>query len=249
VRLSWSSGGEGSPERLGDPRDGTSADEVAHGLQLPIQIYPLFENALRARQGLSLDEHRARLGRLYSGFSEVAAAHPNAWFRKPRTADEIATVSASNRMVAFPYPKLMNAIIEVDQAAALLLTSAGVARELGVPRERWVFLLGGAEAHDHWLISDRVDYASSPAIRAAGRAALDAAGLGIDDIELLDLYSCFPSAVQIARNELGIADDDSRCLTVTGGLACFGGPGNAYSLHAIATMMDRLRDAPARGAW
>jgi len=244
VRLAWSSGGEGSPELLGDPRDGTSPEEVAHGLQLPIQIYPLFENALRARHGLSLDEHRARLGRLYSGFSKVAAAHPHAWFREPRTPEEIATVTPRNRMIAFPYPKLMNAIIEVDQSAALLLTSAGVARELGVRPERWVFLLGAADAHDHWLVSERVDYASSPAIRAAGAAALAAAGLGVADVDLFDLYSCFPSAVQIGRAALGIADDDPRPLTVTGGLACFGGPGNAYSLHAIATMMDRLRAAP-----
>jgi acetyl-CoA C-acetyltransferase len=244
VRLAWSAGGGGAPEVLGEPREGTSAEEVAHGLQLPTQIYPIFENALRARRGLSLAEHRALLGRLCSRFSEVAAANPYAWFRDVRSPAEISTVGPRNRMVAFPYPKLMNAILEVDQGAALLLTSASFARELGVAADRWVYLLGTADAHDHWLVSERVDYVSSPAIRAAGRTALAAAGLSIAEVDFFDLYSCFPCAVQIARDELGIPDDDRRALTVTGGLACFGGPGNAYSLHAIAAMMERLRSTP-----
>jgi acetyl-CoA C-acetyltransferase len=244
VRLAWAAGGTGAPTVIGDARPGTSERELAHGLALPAQIYPLFENALRARQGLDLGTHRAALGDLCSRFSSVAAAHPHAWFREARGAEEIATVTPSNRMVAFPYPKYMNAIMEVDQAAAVLMTSAGTARALGVPSSRWVYLRGACEAHDRWLVSERVDYASSPAIRVAGQRALAMAGLSIDRVDYLDLYSCFPSAVQIGRDMLGIAPDDPRLLTVTGGLAYFGGPGNNYSMHAIATMMDELRARP-----
>lgn len=243
-QLDWSSGGDGAPTMIGDARDGTSEHEVAHGLMLPTQIYPLFENALRARAGRGVGEHQRVLGALCARCTQVAADNPHAWFRQARTADEIATVSPTNRMIAFPYPKLMNAIIEVDQAAAVLMTSVGEARALGIPPDRWVYPWGGGQAHDRWFVSDRVDYASSPAIREAGRQALAAAGVGIDRVEHLDVYSCFPAAVQIGRDALGIAPDDPRPLTVTGGLAYFGGPGNNYSMHAIAEMMARLRARP-----
>ena len=242
VTLAWG-GGDGSPTVLGDARDGTSAHELAHGLVLPTAIYPLFENAIRARRGWTIAEHRRRLGVLYSRFAAVAASNPHAWFREPRRPEEITDVGPENRMIAFPYPKRMNAIMEVDQAAAVVMTSVGRARALGIDPSRWVYVRGGADAHDHWLVSERVDYASSPAIAAAGRAALTAADVGIGDVGLFDLYSCFPSAVQISRDMLGIADDDPRPLTVTGGLAYFGGPGNDYSMHAIASMCDRLRAA------
>jgi acetyl-CoA C-acetyltransferase len=244
ISLAWG-GGDGTPAVLGDARDGTSAHELAHGFVLPTAIYPLFENAIRARRGWTIDEHRRRLGILYSRFAGVAAANPHAWFREPRRPEEITDVGPDNRMIAFPYPKRMNAIMEVDQAAAVVMTSVGRARELGIDPSRWVYLRGGADAHDHWLVSERVDYASSPAIRAAARAALAAAEVPVDDVALFDLYSCFPSAVQIGRDMLGIGEDDPRPLTVTGGLAYFGGPGNDYSMHAIASMCDRLRAGPA----
>jgi acetyl-CoA C-acetyltransferase len=242
--LAWSSGGGEQPVVVGDARDGTSAHEVAHGLVLPTQIYPMFENALRARHGRTLDEHQNVLGHLCSGLSAVAAANPHAWFHQARTANEVATVSPSNRMIGFPYPKLMNAIIEVDQAAGILMTSVATARALGVPRDRWVYLWGSGQAHDRWFVTERVDYTSSPAIREAARQALGAAGIDIARIEHLDLYSCFPSAVQIGREMLGIAPDDPRPLTLTGGLPYFGGPGNNYSMHAIAEVMARTRARP-----
>jgi acetyl-CoA C-acetyltransferase len=243
VRLPWG-GGDGRPAVVGDDREGTSAHEIAHGLALPVAIYPLFENAIRARRGWTLPEHRRRLGALYARFAAIAAANPHAWFREPRGPDEITEVTPENRMIAFPYPKRMNAIMEVDQAASVVMTSVGRARALGIDPSRWVYLRGGADAHDHWLVSERVDYATSPGIRAAGRAALAAADVGIEDVALFDLYSCFPSAVQIGRDMLGVAEDDPRPLTVTGGLAYFGGPGNDYSMHGIATMCERLRAVP-----
>lgn len=244
VQLAWSSTPMPAPRVVGDARPGSSDDEVRHGLFLPVQVYPLFENALRARRGRTPEEHLRALGRLCAGLSAVAATNPYAWFQTARSAEEIATVDEKNRIIAYPYPKLMNAIIDVDQGAAVLMTSVGTARALGVPRERWVFLQGYGEAHDHWFVSERSDYARSPGIAAAAREALRIAGTDVAGIDALDLYSCFPSAVQMAQDALGLVDDDPRPLTVTGGLAAFGGPGNAYSLHAIATMLDRVRERP-----
>jgi len=241
----WVSGGEGSPTSVGDARPGTSDHEVANGFQAPVQIYPLFENALRAAGGLDLAAHRERLGALCSRFSHIAAANPYAWFRTPRSAEEIATPSPANRLIGFPYTKYMNAVMDVDQSAAVLMTSAGHARALGIPPERWVYLWGAAEGTDRWFISERRDYFTSPALRAAGERAFASAGVSVERIRYFDLYSCFPVAVQLAAAMLGIGAEDERPLTVTGGLPYAGGPGSNYSMHAIATMMDRLRADPA----
>ena len=146
-------------------------------------------------------------------------------------------------MVSFPYPKLMNANDRVDQGAAFILCSLSAARHAGVPEDRWVFPVAGTDAHDHWFLSNRQDLRSSPAISIAGARALTLAGAGIDDVAHVDLYSCFPCAVQIAAGELGLPlDDPGRSLTVTGGLGFAGGPGNNYVTHSIASMAR----APAR---
>ncbi|HEX7409576.1 MAG TPA: acetyl-CoA acetyltransferase [Candidatus Binatia bacterium] len=244
TELHWITNGSGTPTVLGDPRMGTSDQEMNHGLQMPTQIYPLFENALRAHYGLSLAAHRERLGVLCSRFSAVAAQNPYAWFRQERTPAEITTVTPGNRLIAFPYPKYMNAIIDVDQSAAVLMTSVAGARELGIDPSRWVYLTGCGDAHDLWFVSERVNYHSAPAIRLAGQKALAMAGVDIAQIDYFDLYSCFPCAVQIGRDMLGIAADDLRDLTVTGGLPYHGGPGNNYTMHGIATMLRKLRAAP-----
>ena len=247
VSLQWTSGepsGQIEPTVIGSDRPGTNDYEMAHGLTVPTTIYPLFENALRAHYGLSLEQHRRRLAELCHSFSRVAATNPYAWFREERSADEIATVSVQNRMIGFPYPKYMNSILDVDQSAAVLMTSVAAAREMGIHPSKWVYLWGCGDAHDIWYVSERTDWHSSPAIRAAGQRALQQAGLSIADIASFDLYSCFPSAVQIARDMLGIPGDDPRPLTVTGGLPYHGGPGNNYVMHSVATMIEKLRQQP-----
>jgi acetyl-CoA C-acetyltransferase len=247
VRLEWTQqpGDTAPPRVLGDDRPGVSETEAARSLTLPIQVYPVFENALRATAGEGLDEHQARISRLWSRFSAVAARNRYAWAPTERSAAEIGTPTPENRMVGFPYPKLMNANIQTDQAAALVLCSVEAARAAGVPPDRWVFVASGSEAEDHWFVSERADLHSSPAIRLAGRTVLGLAGIGIDDVAHVDLYSCFPSAVQIGAAELGLGlDEADRPLTVTGGLTFAGGPGNNYATHAIATMVERLRADP-----
>jgi acetyl-CoA C-acetyltransferase len=233
-----------APVRIGDGRPGTSPDETRHGLSLPVNTYPLFENALRARDGRTLGAHQRRIGELFSRFTEVAARNPYAWFPTARTPDELITVGPDNRMVSYPYPKYLNAILQVDQSAGVLMASVKKARELGVSPDRWVFLHGCADAADLWHVLERQDYHSSPAMRLTGERALDMAGIAAEDLSFLDLYSCFPSAVEIGAESLGLGVDDPRGFTVTGGLPYFGGPGNNYSMHGVATMMQRLRQVP-----
>jgi acetyl-CoA C-acetyltransferase len=246
--LAWASQPvEGTPEPtvFGVDKPGATDLEMARGVLLPVHAYPLFENAIRADRGWSIDEHARHVGAVWSLFSQVAAGNPYAWIRSPRTAEEIALASADNRMVSFPYPKLCTANMQVDQGAGYIVCSAEAARAADVPEERWVFPLSGADANDHWFISHRPELHRSPAIRLAGQAALELAGLGIDDVRAIDLYSCFPCVVQIAARELGLPDDDSaRPLTLTGGLTFGGGPGNNYASHGIAQVVGALRDQP-----
>jgi acetyl-CoA C-acetyltransferase len=241
----WETGGEGAPTMFGDERAGTNDLENAAGLVFPPVVYPIFENAIRARRGEGIEAHRARLGRMLEGFTAVAAQNPHAWIPKARSAAEITTVTPENRMIAFPYPKWMNAILDVDQAAALLMTSVAGARALGIPEEKWVHWWGGGDAiEDAWWVSERPRFDDSPAARRAGRDALDEAGVDAAEIEHLDLYSCFPSAVQLQAEALGIPQDGPRPLTVTGGLPYAGGPGNAYTLLSLASLVERLRASP-----
>lgn len=232
------------PERIGDPRPGVTPYEAKHGLGRPINCYPLFENAVRARDGRSIEDHQKRLGELFAPFTRVAAANPEAWFPIERSAQELIEVTDRNRMVGFPYTKYLNAIMEVDQSAGVIITSVKKARELGVPEEKFVYLHGCADASDLWYPLDRQDFHSSPAMRLTGQRALEMAGVGLADIGHIDLYSCFPVAVEIGAEELGLSLDDPRGLTVTGGLPYMGGPGNNYAMHSIAVMMQRLRDDP-----
>ena len=235
---------EAAPDAvIGDTRPGLSDAEMAAGLFLPAHVYPLFESAIAHRVGRTADDHRAELGRLMAPFTHVAATRPHAWYPEHLTAEQIATPSPDNRITAEPYTKRMNAVITVDQGAAIAVTSLALAQELGV-EDRCVFIWAAADASDVWFPSQRPDLASSPAIAAASRAALSAASSGIDEVARLDLYSCFPSAVGMGAAALGVRGDDARGLTVTGGLPYFGGPGNNYCTHAIAAMAESLRGAP-----
>jgi acetyl-CoA C-acetyltransferase len=246
--LAWASQAADStpePTMFGVDKPGSTDLEMSRGVILPIHAYPLFENALRAANGWTLGEHVARIGALWSQFSQVAATNPHAWIRSPRTAEEIAVPSPDNRMVSFPYPKLCTANMQVDQGAGYIVCSVEAARSAGVPEDRWVFPIAGADANDHWFISHRPELHRSPAIRLAGQAALELAGLGIDDVGPIDLYSCFPAVVQMAAAELGlpVAAPD-RPLTLTGGLTFGGGPGNNYTSHGIAQAVGALRAEP-----
>ncbi|MDQ3944245.1 MAG: hypothetical protein M3357_03660, partial [Actinomycetota bacterium] len=178
--------------------------------------------------------------------SEVAASRPEAWSRQPFTPQEILG-GPDNRMVTFPYTKRMCANLNVDQAAAVILCSAEAARAAGVPDEAMVHLHAGADAHDHYLITQRWSLAESPGIRAVAADVLEASGRSADDVARFDLYPCFPSAVQVAMDALGLRGPeagDERPLTVTGGLSFHGGPGNNYVAHSVAAMVEACRADP-----
>jgi acetyl-CoA C-acetyltransferase len=246
-KLDWTKQDESVPVPQGADDEFQMAGpvEIKIHLDRPAYVYPMFEQALRISAGETPDAHRRRIGELWARFSAVAGRNPHAWSRDPVSAEEIWQPGPRNRMISSPYTKLMNSNNMVDQGAALILTSAEKATYLQIPADRWVFPYAGTDAHDTHLIGERAEFDRSPAIRIAARRALELAGAGIDDVELVDVYSCFPSAVQVAANELGLPlDDPQRPLTVTGGLTFAGGPWNNYVSHSIATMAEQLAAAP-----
>lgn len=223
---------------------GISAVELNHLFVDPPTVYAVLENAFAARQGWDGAEHRQHLGALSEAFARVAAANPHAWRRDAPTAAAIVEPSADNRMVAEPYTKLCCSNLRVNQGAALLFATVERARAAGVPEDRWVFPRATAFCNHAVPVIQRADPSRSIVARWAGRRALELAGIGPDQVDHLDLYSCFPAAVQITADELGIPLD--RQLTVTGGMTFAGGPLNSYGLHALATMADVLRADPGR---
>ncbi len=243
---------QGLPDDATEQPEGTAPDErfqgdvpmssdfeKRRGLEAPINYYPIFESALRAARGESLDDHRTRIAALWAGFNSVAATNPEAWSPTPMTAAQIREATDDNRMIGFPYTKAMNSNWDLDQGTAMILCTAAAAEAAGIARDRWVFPWAGTDGHDTYLVSERRDLHSSPAIGACGARLFELCGRTADDAAHLDLYSCFPSAVQIGANELGIGLD--RQLTVTGGLPFAGGPLNNYVSHSIVTMAEVLR--------
>ncbi len=235
---------EGSLEDRGLGLEGlVSRYGIEHALWHLPGTYALYENARRTRLGQDRATYDRGMGELFAPFTEVAAQDPYAAAPVVRTAEELLTVTEANRLIATPYPRYLVARDQVNQGAAVLVMSVEAAQRLGVPEDRWVFLHGHAAVQERDLL-ERQDLGAYPAAVLAVRAALEQAGLTLDDVGVLDLYSCFPVAVSAVLDGLGLAPADPRGLTVTGGLPFFGGPGNDYSLHAIATVVERLRAEP-----
>jgi acetyl-CoA C-acetyltransferase len=242
IELDWPTA-EGWPDTWPplEPDVGVHPVERSHGLVQATTMYALVESALAHDAGHDPATHAAAVGELMAGFNAVAAANPVSWFPTRRDAHEIMTVTPDNRMICFPYPKYVNAVMDVDMGAAIVVTDAATARAWGLGPDEVAYLSGWADAHDIWYLSQRPVLHRSPALAECARRALDSAGVTMDEITGLDLYACFPSSVEVARDSFGFAPDDPHPLTLTGGLPYHGGPGSNYVTHSIANTMHWLR--------
>ena len=240
----WSETVEGSVEDRGPGLDNMISLTMArhHVVGAP-RAYALFENARRSRLKMTRNDYRLAMARLFAPFTPVAANNPHSMTRAVYSPEELATVSGRNRMISDPHPIRMVARDQVNQSAALLFTSVARARELGIDENRWIYLHGYADIVERMPL-ERPDLGRSPASVSAVQSALAAAGVSMDEMDFIDLYSCFPIAVFNICDALGIAPDDPRGLTITGGLPFFGGAGNNYSMHAIAEVVPKLRRNP-----
>ena len=218
--------------------------ELRAGMKMPVGLYAIMESAYRAQNGWSIERHRDRLARMYSRFSEIAADNPSAWNRKRVDTETIRNASERNPMQAFPYTKLHCSTWNVDQAGALLFCSVTRADELGIAHDKRIFPLASTESNHMAQVSTRANFAACPGAGIAGRAALDAAEFSIADVDLVELYTCFPVAVETYAAELGLPL--TRDLTVTGSMAFAGGPYNNYVLQATCRMGQLLREGNGR---
>jgi acetyl-CoA C-acetyltransferase len=244
VELDWSDSAEGEMEDRGFGPALLNTYEMTNGLGAPTQTYPAFENALRTRLGLDLAAHRRLMSQIWAPFSAVAAANPYAQFPIARDVSFLETVSRENYQIADPYLKWHVAQDAVNLSAAVIVTTVGKARELGVDEAKWIYLHGHAQVADALTI-ERPDLSRSRAMDWVLQRTLASSERTIGDMTYVDLYSCFPCAVLIASEAAGL-DWRTTTPTITGGLPFFGGPGNSYSMHAIATMVERLRADPGK---
>ncbi len=213
-------------------------------LKSPPVTYAILETAVRAASGRSLEEHKNHIGKIFEHFSRIASNNPYAWTQCSHTAKEIITPTSKNRYITHPYTKLMCSNVFVDQSSALVMTSKGIAEKLKIDSKLWIYPMGGADFKNIYDISQRPKLNNSPAAKEGAIIALEQAGLKLDDIDLFDIYSCFPSIVEIIKKEIGIKEDDPRPLSITGGLPYFGGPWSNYSLHAIVSAVNLIRKNP-----
>ena len=229
-------------ERLVPAHEILTAEEISRGLPVPARQYAMIDTALRHAQGLTAEQHVELLADLWSGFSRVAAANPDAWSRTVVDRDTFIDAPTSNPLMAWPYTKLHCSQWNVDQAAGLILCSAATAERFGIARDRWVFAHAGIESNLMVPFTRRADLHRAPAVAVVGDAVRDHCGVAPTDFEHLDLYSCFPAAVRVQMAELELGAD--RQLTVTGGMTFAGGPLNNYTLQAMAAMARVLRADP-----
>ncbi len=233
-------------ERLEPKAELRHPAEIAAGMQMPVGLYAILESARRAASGLSIDAHRDRLAARYARFAEIAADNPDGWARKPIDAATIRNAGERNRMQAFPYTRAHCSSWNVDQAAALLFCSAERADALGIDRSRWVFPVASAESNHMVALSARADLTRSLGADATARAVLEAGGIAVADVDLIELYSCFPIAVDAFSDALALPPQ--RDLTVTGSMAFAGGPYNNYFFQATARAARLLRAGAGRTA-
>jgi acetyl-CoA C-acetyltransferase len=228
----------GGPRRYDESVRGSERMWV-HGLMAPVRVYPLYENAVRDALGQSFEDAQHWTGEILSDFTVVASTHPAAWNQQIRSPEEMVTVTAANRYICFPYTLLMNSFPNVDQAAALIVTSLQAARDAGVAEDRIVHVWGGSGAADSKDVLDRAAFDRSPGLEHVLRDAVERGGLGADQLDAIDLYACFPVVPKLGALALGLPR--GRRLTATGGNTAFGGPGNNFSMHALASVVDELR--------
>lgn len=257
IALDWSEqiGGEFEDRGLHNGTKLSCRADLEHQMFRPIQYYGLMETARRGRLGLNKADYELKMGEFFEQFSAVARNNPHALDRRGLSAAEIIADDPKNPEICSPYRKNLIAKDGVNLAAAVVMTTVGKARSLGIPEEHWVYLHGQADSAEPVLL-ERPDISSSPAMQSALKGALESASITADDIAAFDLYSCFPIVPMEACAYLGIKNGDPRPITMTGGLPFFGGPGNNYSMHGIVEVVEFVRQKAgafglvyANGGW
>ncbi|AMO72896.1 hypothetical protein [Sphingorhabdus sp. M41] len=217
-----------------------TAYEWRQGIINMPMAYGIVENARRARLGMDRDSYAQSMAELWEAFAEVSLTREHAQFARKWTAEELLADDHGNYRLNDPYRRWMVAQDAVELGAAVILTTAGHAEELGIAEDKIIYLHSGADASVP-LMSHQADLSISPAMESAFPKALELAEVEAGDLGPIDIYSCFPVAVSLAMDALGSPDRSLSSYTLTGGLSFFGGPGNSYSAHGMVALVQALR--------
>jgi acetyl-CoA C-acetyltransferase len=244
IKLPWTPFAHDAPEPL---RSANHQRPMATrlGVAKPVSVYPFYEAASAAHWGQTPREAHRESGELWSRYSKAASENPNAWLKRALTPDEITTPMPDNRLIAFPYTKLMVANPMVNQSAGILVTSLAKARATGIREDHIVHIWGGASAEESRDYLDRDQYAESHAQNAVLKASMALVGGSGKAFDAIELYSCFPCVPKMARRTLGLGPDVKP--TVAGGLTFFGAPLNDYMAHAACAMVRKIRSGTKTG--
>jgi len=243
LEIHWDDATGGEPdEKVGRFDYVRGEEEERAGLVNATTLFALCDTSLRRARGESPAAHRDRLALLQAGMSRIASAHPHAWIRERVEAARIREPAPGNRMINYPYTKLMTSNIAVDQAAAFLVCSESAATRFGIPAEKLVHLRAATEMGFGTKPSEREHLHHHPGQELAARRALELARIDASDLDHVDVYSCFPFAVQAGAAALGVGLDPLP--SVTGGMTFFGGPLGSYVMHSKVSLFERLRAEP-----
>lgn len=211
------------------------------GLYLPLNVYTFFEAATATHWGQTPQEAEAETARIFAASAHIAASNPYSWGPTALSGNDILTPTAKNRIVAWPYTKSMVASMNVNQSAAVIMTSLKNALDMGIPEAQCVFITQGAGANEPRDFLARANYYESP----AQDAVLKALKTEKSGTEAVELYSCFPVVPKMARRVLG--RNPETPTTVTGGMSFFGAPLNNYMTHAACAMVRKIRGGEPTG--
>ena len=238
------------PDEVIHPADELMSDlELERDLATPATQYAIVEDALAHADGIDRAALRRRLGELWSGFAAVAADNSTAWDRSAPSGKAIVDTAGGNRMVADPYTRSLCSQWNVDAASALVLTSVDLADRLAIPPGRRVAVEATVESNLILPLPQRAELHRWPAFEVVIEALAAHCGVPVEGglgADVVDLYACFPSAVQIQARALGLPCDAPR-LTATGGMTFAGGPLNNAALASMVAVVERLRNPTSGG--
>jgi acetyl-CoA C-acetyltransferase len=243
IDVHWHDATPGTPdEKVGRFDYVRMEEEERAGIMSATALFGLCETSLRRTRGESPGEHRDRLADLQAGMSRIASTHPHAWIQESRDAESIRNPGPGNRMVHYPYTKLMTSNISVDQSAAFIICSSEAAERFGIPASKQIHLLSATEMSFGTSLKERLALHHHPGQVLAAQRALELAEISPADLDHVDVYSCFPFAVQAGASALGLGLDPLP--SVTGGMTFFGGPLGSYVMHSKVSLFERLRAEP-----
>lgn len=229
-----------NPDQYVKAKDDLYGEGEAEALGLmAVGYYAVMESAMRKSKNLTLKEHEDYLGSMYADFSEIASKNQYAASDKSISKDQIMLANSDNKPMAYPYNKYHCTSWNVSQASAILICEEGLADQLNISKQKRIYPMASSETNHMIALIQRPSLISSAGLKLASEKINEVVDKHSINLNLIDLYSCFPVAVQQFENVLNLNTKTSR--TITGAMPFAGGPLNNYMLHATVQALLKLR--------